>query len=71
MRRVSPVYTQREVKLKEKENDKDIVFELIMFGCMLLYCVYILCKLTRLFWPNTCLVSMYITGASGAVNKQM
>ena len=77
VKRVSPAYTQREVKLKENENDKDIVFkpimficmifELVMFVCMILYRVYILCKLTRLFWHSTCLVSWCITCASGAV----
>ena len=45
--------------------------ELVKFTCMALYYVYILCKLTRIFWPNTCLVSMCITDASGAVNKQV
>ena len=59
MKRVSPAYTQSEVKLKENENNKDIVFEPIMFICMIfelvmfarmiLYRVYILCKLTRIF----------------------
>ena len=63
MKQVSPAYTRREVKLKENENNKDIVFkpimftcmivELDMFACMILYNDYILCKLTRLFWPNT------------------
>ena len=51
--------------------DKDIDLKLAMFACMILYHVYILCKLTRLFWPNTCLVSMCITGARGAANKQV
>ena len=42
-----------------------------MFAYMILDRVFILCKLTRLFWPNTCLVSMCTTGVSGAVNKQV
>ena len=44
--------------------DKNIDLELVMFTRMILYRV--LYKLTRLFWRNTCLVSMCITGASGA-----
>ena len=51
--------------------DKDIDMELTMFACLILYDVFILYKLTTLFWPNTCLVSMCITGASGAANKQV
>ena len=71
VRRVSLAYTQREKNIKENENDKDIDLELVIFACMILYRVFILCKLTRLFWPNTCLVSMCIIGASGTVNKQV
>ena len=51
--------------------DKDIDLELTMFTWLILNDVFILYKLTRLFWPNTCLVSMCITGASGAANKQV
>ena len=51
--------------------DKNIDLELVMFTRMILYRVFILYKLTRLFWPNTYLVSMCITGAGGAVNKQV
>ena len=36
-----------------------------------LYGAFILYKLTRLFWSNTCLGSMCITGARGAANKQV
>jgi len=81
VKRVSPAYTQREVKLKENDINKDLIFEqimficmifeLVMFVCMILLWRLYLCKLTRLFWPNTCLVSMCITGASGAANKQV
>ena len=52
-------------------DDKDIDLELIVFACLILYDVFILYKLTRLFWPNTCLVSMCIPSASGVVNKQV
>ena len=52
-------------------DDKDINLELAMFTCLILYGVFILYKLTRLFCPNTCLVSMCITGARGAANKQV
>ena len=51
--------------------DKDVDLELAMFACLIIYGVFILYKLTRLFWPNTCVVSMCITGASGAANKQV
>ena len=51
--------------------DEDIDLELDMFSCIIIYGVFILYKLTRLFWPNTCLVSMCITGARGAANKQV
>ena len=51
--------------------DKDVDLELVMFACPIIYGVFILYKLTRLFWPNTCLVSMCITGARGAANKQV
>ena len=51
--------------------DKDIDLELAMFACLIIYGVFILYKLTRLFRPNTCLVSMCIIGASGAANKQV
>ena len=51
--------------------DKDIDLELDMFVCLILYGVFIFYKLTRLFLPNTCLVSMCITGASGAANKHV
>ena len=51
--------------------DKDIDLKLDMFSCLINYGVFISHKLTRLFWPNTCLVSMCITGASGAANKQV
>ena len=51
--------------------DKDIDLELDMFSCLIIYGVFFLYKLTRLFWPNTCLVSMCITGARGAANKQV
>ena len=49
--------------------DKDIDFELDMFSCLTIYGVFILYKLTRLFWPNPFLVSMCITSARGAANK--
>ena len=52
-------------------GDKDIDMELVMFSCVIIYGFFILYKLTRLFWPNTCLVSMCITGARGASNKQV
>ena len=45
--------------------DKDIDLELAIFACLIIYDVFILYKLTRLFWPNTCLVSMCIIGAIG------
>ena len=51
--------------------DKSIDLELVMFTRMILYRVFILYKLTRPFWANTCLVSMCITGARGAANKQV
>ena len=51
--------------------DKDIDLELTMFAGLIFYDVFILYKLTRLFWPNTCLVPMCIIGASGAANKQV
>jgi len=51
--------------------NKDIDLELDMFSCLIIYSVFILYKLTRLFWPNTCLVSMCITSVSGAANKQV
>jgi len=51
--------------------DKDMDLKLDMFSCLINYGVFISYKLTRLFWPNTCLVSMCITGASGAANKQV
>jgi len=50
--------------------DKDIELKLDMCACLIIYGVFILYKLTRLFWP-TCLVSMCITGARGAVNKHV
>ena len=51
--------------------DKDVNLELAMFAYLIICGVFILYKLTMLFWPNTCLVSMCIIGASGAVNKQV
>ena len=51
--------------------DKDIDLKLDMFSCLINYGVFISYKLIRLLWPNTCLVSMCITGASGAANKQI
>jgi hypothetical protein len=51
--------------------DKDIDLKLNMFSCLINYGIVISYKLTRLFWPNTCLVSMCIIGARGAVNKQV
>ena len=51
--------------------DKDKNLELDMFVCLILEDVFIMFKLTRLFWPNTCLVSMCITGSRGAANKQV
>ena len=51
--------------------DKDIDLKLDMFSCLIIYGVFISYKLTRLFWPNTCLVSMCITGVRGAANKHV
>ena len=51
--------------------DKDIDLKLDMFSCLIIYGVFISYKLTRIFWPNTCLVSMCIPGARGAANKQV
>ena len=51
--------------------DKDIDLIPDMFSCLINYDVFIMFKLTRLFWSNTCMVSMCITGARGAASKQV
>ena len=58
-----------------KSKGKRIINEngyLYLYSIMLHYILLIcLVQLTRLFWPNTCLVSMCISGASGAASKQV
>ena len=51
--------------------DKYIDLKLDMLSCLIVFGVFVSYKLTRLCWPNTCLVSMCITGARGAANKQV
>ena len=52
--------------LFKKEKSKTILC--YMYAFMLSIC---LVQLTRLFWPNTCLVSMCISGASRAASKHV
>ena len=59
------------IKRNDYNDNKDINLELVIFACLIVYGVFNLYKLTRLFWPNTCLVPMCITCASAVVNKQV
>ena len=59
------------IERKDNSDDKDINLELVMFACLISICCLYLVQTHQAFWPNTCLVSMCITGASGAANKQV